>query len=415
MPYDFQYGPGSALTYQWDTNTLDWIKGTQPGPVGAGPDGAILDGVSAAIKATVKDYVNSNPLAVITVDTNGDPVSASGGGLTDAELRATPVPVSGTFYQATQPVSAVTLPLPTNAATSALQTQPGVDIGDVTVNNAAGVAAVNVQDGGNSITIDAANLDVALSTRLKPADTLAGVTTVGTVTTITNVVHVDDNAGSLTIDAANLDVALSTRLKPADTLTGVTTVGTITNVVHVDDDAASLTVDATSWPLPTNAATSALQTQPGVDIGDVTVNNAGGGSAVNIQDGGNSITVDATALPLPTGAATEATQLLQATEVTLAAFKAGMLLAQNTSGASATGPMVQGLVADAVVYPLDGNVSPLSLTNDGRLRVASVEARTEVDFFAQSERHMWGIEDTETYWGGFRPSFVQTGNPFTEW
>lgn len=44
--------------------------------------------------------------------------------------------------------------------------------------------------------------------------------------------------------------------------------------------------------LPTGAATAALQTQPGVDIGDVTVNNGSGGNAVNIQDGGNSITVD---------------------------------------------------------------------------------------------------------------------------
>lgn len=32
--------------------------------------------------------------------------------------------------------------------------QPGVDIGDVTVNNGAGAAAVNIQDGGNSITVD---------------------------------------------------------------------------------------------------------------------------------------------------------------------------------------------------------------------------------------------------------------------
>lgn len=31
---------------------------------------------------------------------------------------------------------------------------PGVDIGDVTVNNAAGASAVNIQDGGNSITVD---------------------------------------------------------------------------------------------------------------------------------------------------------------------------------------------------------------------------------------------------------------------
>ena len=43
-------------------------------------------------------------------------------GLTDTQLRASAVPVSGTFWQATQPVSAVSLPLPTDASTSALQT-----------------------------------------------------------------------------------------------------------------------------------------------------------------------------------------------------------------------------------------------------------------------------------------------------
>ena len=37
--------------------------------------------------------------------------------LTDAQLRASSVPVSGTFFQATQPVSAASLPLPSGAAT----------------------------------------------------------------------------------------------------------------------------------------------------------------------------------------------------------------------------------------------------------------------------------------------------------
>lgn len=50
-------------------------------------------------------------------------------GLTDAELRASPVPVEAAA-------------------------QPGVDIGDVTVNNGAGASAVNIQDGGNTITVD---------------------------------------------------------------------------------------------------------------------------------------------------------------------------------------------------------------------------------------------------------------------
>lgn len=86
----------------------------------------------------------------------------------------------------------------------------------------------------------------------------------------------------------NLDVLLSTRTKPSDQQHSI--------------------ID--SSVLPTGAATAALQTQPGVDIGDVTVNNAAGAAAVNIQDGGNSITVDAVSLPLPTGASTEATLAL---------------------------------------------------------------------------------------------------------
>lgn len=109
-----------------------------------GADGATVDGVTSSIRGTVLDYTNSNPVAVRLTDTNGDYVSPSGGGLTDAQLRATPVavsgtfwqatqpvsgtfwqatqPVSGTFWQATQPVSASSLPLPTGASTDAVLT-----------------------------------------------------------------------------------------------------------------------------------------------------------------------------------------------------------------------------------------------------------------------------------------------------
>lgn len=46
---------------------------------GAGSSGNIVDGVSASIKATVFDRTNSNPLATQLVDSNGDPVSVGGG------------------------------------------------------------------------------------------------------------------------------------------------------------------------------------------------------------------------------------------------------------------------------------------------------------------------------------------------
>lgn len=316
---------------------------------------------SGASTSALQSTANAS---LASIDGKLDSPIAVDGPLTDTELRASAIPVSGTFFQATQPVSGpltdtqlratpvpvsgtvtanfgtiagvateVTLTslntkvtavdtgavvvassaLPTGAATAALQTQPGVDIGDVTINNASGASAVNIQDGGNSITVDGtfwqatqpvsaaslplptgaatsanqateiaslANLDVALSTRLKPADTLAAVTT------ITNVVHVDDNAGSLTIDNANLDVALSTRLKPADTLAAVTTVGTITNVVHVDDNAGSLTIDNANLDVALSTRLKPADTLTAVTtVGTIT-------NVVHVDDNAGSLTID---------------------------------------------------------------------------------------------------------------------------
>lgn len=83
----------------------------------------------------------------------------------------------------------------------------------------------------------------------------------------------------------NLDVLLSSRLKPSDTLSKVSIVDTITNVITIKADLLNnqgdpLKVDASdttqpisvnSLPLPTNASTSALQT-------------AGNNTLVNIND-----------------------------------------------------------------------------------------------------------------------------------
>lgn len=75
-------------------------------------------------RALTDPQLRATPVDVNVVSGGG----GGAGGLTNTELRATPVPVSGTFWQATQPVSgtfwqatqpisAVSLPLPTNAAT----------------------------------------------------------------------------------------------------------------------------------------------------------------------------------------------------------------------------------------------------------------------------------------------------------
>jgi len=133
--------------------------------------------------------------------------------------------------------------------------QAGVDIGDVTVNNAGAGAAVNIQDGGNSITVDA------------PVGTPANV-------------QISDGTDTAAVTAAN-----------------------------------ELNVIATA--------------QPGVDIGDVTINNGGAGAAVNIQDGGNSLTVDA-----PVGTPVN-TQISDGTDTALVTT-AGELNTQVTSVAPVT-------------------------------------------------------------------------------
>src|SRR6185312_3481643 len=121
----------------------------------SGADGAIVDGSNATIRATVLSLTNSKPLTVAITDTSGNQISSFGGGTqyTDGGTppanpvggtiewneggtwrtvsTAKPLPVTlsnasvavtGTFFQATQPISASTLPLPTGAATSANQT-----------------------------------------------------------------------------------------------------------------------------------------------------------------------------------------------------------------------------------------------------------------------------------------------------
>lgn len=105
-----------------------------------------------------------------------DSMPAGGSGLTDAELRASPVVVD---LGANNDVTIASLPLPTGAATAALQLP---NSHDVTIDNAAGGSAVNIQDGGNSITVD--------GTFWQATQPVSGTVTV------------TDGSGSLTVDGS---------------------------------------------------------------------------------------------------------------------------------------------------------------------------------------------------------------------
>jgi hypothetical protein len=102
------------------------------------------------------------------------------------------------------------------------------------------------------------------------------VTVTGTVTA--NLAAGTNNIGD--VDVLSVPAPLST--------TGNGTAATALRVSLANDSTGIVALTTSS------AAIGKLAANDGVDVGDVTINNASGGSAVNIQDGGNSITVDGT-------------------------------------------------------------------------------------------------------------------------
>lgn len=101
-----------------------------------------------------------------------------------------------------------------------------------------GIATSENQTNGDQKTqvVDSSGSEIAftslLNALLKPANTLAKVSVLDTVTNPVTVIN------------EYLDVALSTRLKPADTLTKVATVDTITNTVKVSNTNLDTNLDA---------------------------------------------------------------------------------------------------------------------------------------------------------------------------
>jgi hypothetical protein len=88
--------------------------------------------------------------------------------------------------------------------------------------------------------------------------------------------------GTATVSATNLDIR------------DLTNTDVVTAELSAVDNAVLDTIAAKDFATQTTLAAMNAKMVTGTDIGDVTINNASGASAVNIQDGGNTITVDGT-------------------------------------------------------------------------------------------------------------------------
>jgi hypothetical protein len=111
----------------------------------------------------------------------------------------------------------------TQSGTWVLGANSGVDIGDVTINNGAGAAAVNIQDGGNSITVDGT---VSIS---------------GSVTVTASQLDIDDL--NLTDDAVRVSGNSSPNSETNPIFVQVVEQAASGNEVHVSDTETNLAVD----------------------------------------------------------------------------------------------------------------------------------------------------------------------------
>jgi hypothetical protein len=92
----------------------------------------------------------------------------------------------------------------------------GVDIGDVTINNASGASAVNIQDGGNSITVDAVNLDIRNLSQLIDTVKIYGSNNANPVSTdVAGNIGIWDGNNSITVDGGTGSLRTTGMIRPA--------------------------------------------------------------------------------------------------------------------------------------------------------------------------------------------------------
>lgn len=172
----------------------------------------------------------------------------------------------------------------------------GTDIGDVTINNTNGASAVNIQDGGNSITIDGtvdtelttADLDTGVGEDLRAVVGLVGSASGGGA-----IIPGSATDGLLVNLGTNNDVTVSaTDLDIRD----LTATDVVTANLSVTDNAVLDAIDGnTDYGAVIGGgveATALRVTIANDSTGVLTVDD--GGSTLSIDDGASSITVDGT-------------------------------------------------------------------------------------------------------------------------
>lgn len=261
------------------------------------------------------------------------------------------VAVTGSFFQATQPISAVALPLPTGASTEATL--------------------------------------AALNAKVTAVNTGAVVITSGVITSITNPVAVTQSgawsagrtwalssgtdsvavSGAVTVSATNLDIRDLVFASDKVDVSGsaVTVTGTVTANAGTNLNTSLLALEA-GGNLATIAAKD-FATQTTLALIKAKTDNLD----VTLSGGGTHVIVDT--MP-PVTAESSATATVEAPVYTEGVSEA---LSQDLAGNLRT--RVAAVVSESPQSYIDGEVRSLSLNSEGRLRVSAVPAPDYIEFF----------------------------------
>ena len=161
---------------------------------------------------------------------------------------------------------------------------------------------VTVQDGGNSITVDgtvaatqSGTWNVGLNAGSNAIGSITNTSFAATQATAANLNATVVGTGTFAVQAAQSgNYTVRNQDGAGNNLASSTTTPAGTEQALIVRNIPSGTQAVSGTVAATQSGTWILGANSGVDIGDVTINNAGGASAVNIQDGGNTITVDGT-------------------------------------------------------------------------------------------------------------------------
>lgn len=215
---------GTAGSADTQVRSIQGIASMTPVQVGDNSSSLTVDNGGTFV-------VQENGAALTSLQLLDDAISGAGFNITQFGGAAVPI---GAGLEAT----AVRVTLPTNgtgvvglaagsASIGTLGANSGVDIGDVTINNSTGASAVNIQDGGNTITVDGT----------VTANLAAGTNNIGDV----DVLSVIPGTG-----ATNLGKAI-------DTATGATDTGVLALATRDDALSALTPIEGDNVQLRTDA------------------------------------------------------------------------------------------------------------------------------------------------------------------